>query len=387
MLNIFLLGMVSFFTDVSSEMVYPLLPLYLTAHLGASPAIIGLIEGIAESIASLFKVLAGHFSDRFERRKPLTIWGYSLSTAGKVLFLLSQSWTWILSGRIVDRLGKGVRTAPRDALIAESSLPGARGKAFGLHRALDTLGAVVGIFLAYYFFSYYHGDFRPVFLYSLVPAAAGVFLLLAVREKKIKREKPLGTKEFKFRWSTLDRRLKMFLLVVFLFTLGNSSNQFLLLRATNLGFKPATTILLYLVFNVVYALLSYPAGWLSDRLGRKPLLVFGYLIYSLVYFGFALAKQPVTVWLLFGVYGIYTGVTGGVEKAFLIDVAPAHQKATVIGLHATLTGIGLLPASLIAGLLWKFIGASAPFYLGGLIGLAAAMGLLIIIKKERFAEA
>lgn len=380
MFNVVLLGLVSFLTDVSSEMVYPLLPLYLTTRLGASPAIVGLIEGIAESVASLFKVFSGHLSDRFGRRKPLAIGGYASSTVGKVLFMLSTSWAWVLAGRVADRFGKGLRTAPRDALIAESSSHEFRGTAFGLHRMLDTLGAVVGVLLAYYFLTSFRGDYRPVFLYSLIPAALGVILLFAVREKAVRREKFGETKHLNFRWSVLDPRLKVFLVVVFVFTLGNSSNQFLLLRAQNIGFSPTSVILLYLTYNIVYAIVSYPAGRLSDRLGRKPLLVFGYLIYGLVYFGFALAQQPQFVWFLFGTYGVFTGVTEGVEKALLVDIAPPHQKATVIGLHAALVGTGLLPASLIAGLLWKYIGISAPFYLGGISGVFASLGLLILLK-------
>ncbi|KKM11348.1 MFS transporter permease [Clostridiales bacterium PH28_bin88] len=382
MVNVLLLGLVSLLTDVSSEMVYPLLPLYLTTRLGASPAVVGLIEGIAESLASLFKVFSGYFSDRIQRRKPWAIGGYASSTVGKALFMLSASWSWILAGRVIDRFGKGLRTAPRDALIAESSTLEFRGTAFGLHRMLDTLGAVVGVLLAYYFLTSFRGDYRPVFMFALVPASLGVLLLFAVRERVARKEDTARTeaRTLNFRWSVLDSRLKAFLVVVFLFTLGNSSNQFLLLRAQNMGFSPASVILLYLTYNIVYAAVSYPAGRLSDRIGRKALLVFGYLVYGLVYFGFALARQPGSIWLLFGAYGLFAGATEGVEKALLVDIAPPGQKATVIGLHATLVGIGLLPASLIAGLLWSYLGSSAPFYLGGVLGIAAALGLWVVLK-------
>jgi len=376
MFNIIILGITSLFTDISTEMVYPLLPLYLTLRLGASPAIVGLIEGIAESLASLLRVFSGYFSDRWRRRKPLAIFGYASSTVGKLLLYFSTSWGWVLGGRITDRFGKGIRTAPRDALIAESSSY-RHGRAFGLHRAMDTLGAVLGIILAYYFLVSRRQDFSAIFLYSLIPAGMGVILLFLVREKISTFSS--ARLDFLRSWSRLDRRLKAFLLVVFLFALGNSSNQFLLLRARNLGMDTPIILLLYLAFNLVYSLFSYPAGRLSDRIGRKTLLVTGYLLYGIVYLGFAVVKTPHYLWLLFGSYGLYTGFTEGVEKALVADVAPENLRATIIGLHATLVGIGLFPASLVAGILWNIFGAPAPFYLGAILGFLAALGLYLVI--------
>lgn len=376
--NIIILGLVSLLTDISTEMVYPLLPLFLTAQLGASPAIVGLIEGIAESLASLLKVFSGYFSDLWQRRKPLAIAGYGSSTIGKVFLFLATSWGWVLTGRIIDRFGKGIRTAPRDALIADSADPAQRGRAYGLHRTMDTLGAAAGVLLAYLFLQSAPGNYRAIFLYSLLPAALGVGLLFLVREKAPIRSKGTG-KKLSLQWSALDRRLQAFLLVVFLFTLGNSSNQFLLLRAKNLGFSAAQVLLLYLFYNLTYALVSYPAGHLSDRIGRKTLLVLGYLFYGVVYFGFALANAGSTLWFLFGLYGLYIGFTEGVEKALVADIAPGHLRATVIGLHATLVGIGLLPASLLAGILWDLFGPRAPFYFGGLLGVLAALGLYLVV--------
>lgn len=377
MFNIILLGLTSFLTDVSSEMVYPLLPLYLTMRLGAGPAIVGIIEGIAESLASILKVFSGVISDKIGKRKPLTIAGYSGSTIGKLFLYLSTSWHWVLWGRIIDRLGKGIRTAPRDALIADSSNPEWRGKAFGLHRTLDTLGAIVGVILAYYFLTSYKGDYTAVFLFSLIPAFFGVAVLFFVKEKSDAMVK--NTKKISLRWSRLDRRLKAFLIVTFIFTLGNSSNQFLLLRAKDIGFDAKTVILLYLIYNIVYSILSYPAGKLSDKIGRKTLLVGGYLFYGIVYFGFAMSSQQYHIWTLFALYGVYIAMTEGVEKALVSDLAPDELRATLIGLHATLVGIGLFPASFLAGMLWKFIGASAPFYFGGLMGLFGSLGLLLVL--------
>jgi MFS family permease len=358
-------------------MVYPLIPLYLTSRLGASPAIVGLIEGVAESTASLLRVFSGYISDLIGRRKPLAILGYGSSTLGKVFLYLSHSWGFVFIGRWIDRFGKGIRTAPRDALIADSTDPTRRGRAFGLHRAMDTFGAVIGIILAYYFFTRFSGDYSRVFLYSLIPAFLGVFALFFVKESR-KTVKGSTSKPV-LKWSLLDRRLKGFLIVTLIFTLGNSSNQFLLLRAKNLGFNDATVLLLYLTYNLVYMAFAYPAGRISDRIGRKKLIVVGYLFYGLVYFGFAMVASGSYLWVLFGLYGIYIGLTEGVQKALISDIAPVETRATLIGLHATLEGIGLLPASFIAGLLWNNISASAPFYFGGLMGIISAVGMLLVL--------
>lgn len=382
MFNVIILGIASFLTDVSTEMVYPLLPLYLTsARIGASPAIVGIIEGISESLASLLRVFSGAWSDRIQQRKPIAILGYATSTIGKLFLYLSNTWQLVLVGRISDRFGKGIRTAPRDALIADSTPPDKRGNAFGLHRALDTAGASLGVILAYLLFISFNDSFSHVFLLALIPAFLGVGILFLVREKIVPRQettvKEAWWKNFGARWRALDRRLKLFLVIIFIFALGNSSNQFLLLRAKSLGNDDATVILMYLVFNLVYAILSWPAGRLSDRIGRKTLLVLGYLTYGIVYFGFALATAT-ALWMLFAVYGIYIALTEGVEKAFVSDIAPQDLRATLIGLHATATGIGLLPASMLAGFLMT-LNPAAPFWFGGGMGALAALALFLLI--------
>lgn len=379
MFNVIILGLTSFFTDIASEMVYPLIPFFLTATLGASPAVLGLIEGVAESIASLLKVFSGYISDKFRNRKLLAIAGYSSSAVGKALLYIANSWGFVFAGRVVDRLGKGIRTAPRDALIADSADPSKKGMAFGLHRAMDTAGAAIGVALAYFFLTHFAGDYSGVFLWSLVPALVGILLLFMVREKKkeIAPRKPPSLK-----WGILPRKLQLFLIVAFIFTLGNSSNTFLLLRSNGIGFTPATAILLYLVYNIVYGAVSYPAGRLSDMIGRKQLLVAGYVFYGLVYLGFAFISGPEHAWLLwvlFGMYGLYSGFTDGIEKALVADLAPADVRATAIGLHAAILGIGLFPASFIAGELWQNLGPSAAFYFGGGMGLIAAIGLLFVL--------
>lgn len=379
MSTVLILGFVSLLTDISSEMVYPLLALYLTTALGATPAIVGIIEGIAESLASLLKTYSGYISDKVQRRKPLAILGYGSATIGRLFLFFSTSWSWVLWGRVIDRFGKGVRTAPRDALIAEASTAGRLGHSFGLHRALDTLGAMIGIAIAYFLFTSTHGNYTKIFLYSVIPGILGVLLLFSVKEKKpqLKSAKvhPLAG------WRNLSPRLKAFFLVAFLFTLGNSSNQFLLLRANTLGFKAADVILVYLLYNLVYALSAYPAGRLSDHIGRRTLLVCGYLFYGLVYLGFSMASEALHVWGLFGVYGLYSGLTEGVEKALVAELCPVESKATMLGIHATVVGIGLLPASVVGGLLWRMISPEVTFYFGGAVGLLSALGMFLVVPK------
>jgi len=391
MFNIIILGIASFLTDVSSEMIYPLLPLYLVSRLGVSPAILGIIEGFAESLASIIKVFSGYFSDRLKKRKPFAIFGYSFSMIGKFLIFISATWHLVFVGRLFDRFGKGVRTAPRDAIIADSSTSKNRGSNFGLHRAMDTLGATAGVLIAYFLIKSYRVDYNRIFLFSLIPAILGVIALFAVKEKISPVRNPIsggvkpnpGKKIFKeklsLKWSRLDKRLKSFLIITFLFSLGNSSNQFLLLRAKNIGFDISSVILLYLFYNISYALVAWPISRLSDRWGRKSILVAGYIFYSAVYLGFAVAGSYLFIWMLFGLYGFYSAFTEGVEKALVVDVSPEDLKGTTIGLHATLVGIGLLPASLIAGLLWRYLGAASPFYFGSIMSLAAALGLWFLL--------
>jgi MFS family permease len=357
-------------------MVYPLIPFFLT-NLGAGPAILGLIEGVAESLASLLKVFSGYFSDKLRKRKPLAIVGYGSSTIGKLVLYLSSSWGFVLFARLIDRFGKGVRTAPRDALIADSTPSDKRGRAYGLHRAMDTLGAAVGVLLAYFLIKSNATNYSKIFLLSMIPAILGVTILFAAREKIATVWKQ--RERIKLEWKKLPLKLRLFLIVVLVFALGNSSNQFLILRAKSLGYSLTTVLLLYLFYNLIYGILSFPIGRLSDKIGRKKILVFGYAIYGVVYFGFAIIGKPSLLWLLFGIYGFYSAFTEGIEKAYVSDIAPTEFRGTLIGLHATVIGIGLLPASLIAGGLWQTMGASAPFLFGGVLGIIAAIGLLVLI--------
>lgn len=381
MTNIILLGLTSLLNDISSEMVYPLIPFFL-ASLGAGPAALGLIEGFAESIASLLKVVSGRLSDRAGRRKGFTVAGYLFSALGKLLLALPGGWPAVLVARSVDRFGKGIRTAPRDALIAESTSEETRGRAFGLHRGLDTAGAVVGTAIALGIVLRGGTNYVLVFLLAVIPAAAGMAFLVPVKE--VARPPRESVPAPRLEWRSLPRTLRLFLGVALVFTLGNSSNTFLLLRAAGAGSTTAGVIVLYLVYNVSFMIWSYPAGWLSDRLGRKTLLVCGYAVYGIVYCGFAaLGKADAgwLAWLLFILYGAYSGLTDGVEKALVADLTPPGVRGTAIGLHATIKGAGLLPASLLAGLLWDFAGAPAPFILGGVTGLGSAVATAIFLRR------
>ncbi|MHB1314999.1 MAG: MFS transporter [Christensenellales bacterium] len=377
--NILVLGIVSFFIDLSTEMVYPIVPLYLTSVLGATPAIVGLIEGIAESLASFLKIGSGYITDKNNNRKKFTFFGYCGSIVYKGALLLASTWPGILAARVIDRIGKGLRTAPRDALIAQSAGENKLGGSFGFHKMLDMLGSACGIMIAYLLISGSAVNYKQIFWLSLIPAVLGVCAIYFVKERKT--GKPAAQK-FSFRFSALDNRLKGFLLIIFVFSLGNSSNAFLLLRAKNAGFDDKSVILLYFLFNIAASLFSYPLGRLSDKIGRRWILVAGYAIYGAVYVGFAVLSSQTGMIALFAAYGVYTALTSGAERALISEISPSHLRGTMLGLHAALVGIALLPASIIAGLLWDVIGASAPFWFGGGLALIASIAVSIILRKK-----
>lgn len=376
--NIVLLGLVSMFVDMSTEMVYPLVPLFLTATLGASPAIVGIIEGIAESIASLLKVFSGYIGDVYHNKKRLAFVGYSASIFYKIFLILATSWFGVLVARVMDRTGKGIRTAPRDALVAQSSDGKKLGGAFGLHKMLDMAGSSMGALLAYIFVAINIG-FYKAFLFSIIPAVIGILIISTVKEDKCTNNvcKKLTLKGLK-----LDRKLKMYLGLIFVFCLGNSSNTFLLLKAQERGFSASQVILLYLVFNISTSLLAIPSGKLSDKFGRAKILIPGYLIYGLVYLGFALLTAKPAILLLFIAYGAYTAFISGAERAFIVENSPSDLKGTILGLYGMLQGIGLLLSSIIAGLLWDRIDSNAPFLFGGVIGILSAIVIMIIFSNN-----
>lgn len=376
--NIVLLGLVSMFVDMSTEMVYPLVPLFLTATLGASPAIVGIIEGIAESIASLLKVFSGYIGDVYHNKKRLAFAGYSASVVYKIFLILAASWPGVLVARVIDRTGKGIRTAPRDALVAQSSDGKKLGGSFGLHKMLDMAGSSLGVVFAYIFVATNFG-FHKAFLFSIIPAVIGILIISAVREDK-SCEAPC--EKLNLKGLKLDGKLKAYLTVIFIFCLGNSSNTFLLLKSQEQGFSSSQVILLYLIFNVSASILAIPSGKLSDKFGRSRILVPGYLIYGLVYLGFAFLSSKPAILLLFIAYGAYNAFISGAERAFIAENSPAGLKGTVLGLYGMLQGIGLLLSSIIAGLMWDHINSSAPFLFGGVIGIISSLIILVILDKN-----
>lgn len=382
LLNIVLLGLTSFFSDISSEMVYPLIPLYLTTAFGATPALVGIIEGIAESLASLLKVFSGYITDKKNNKKPVAFCGYATGLIYKLALLLATSWAGILAARVIDRLGKGIRTAPRDVLVSESADKKTMGRAFGIHKALDMAGSAVGILIAYLLLANSTGafDYKNLFIISIVPAIIGLAILLFVKEKKQHEVKE--REQFWKRMKELDGNLKLYLLVAFIFTLGNSSNTFLLLRAKDVGFNDTNVVLLYFLYNITAAILSVPFGRLSDKIGRKKVLVAGYLVFAAVYAGFAFVSNSAVLVGIFILYGFYTAMTAGVERALISEIAPPQLKGTMLGLHATIVGIALLPASVIAGFLWNLLGASAPFLLGASLSFIAAVILMLLLNRR-----
>ncbi|HBH12687.1 MAG: Major facilitator superfamily MFS_1 transporter [Clostridiales bacterium 38_11] len=384
MWNVVFLGLVSFFADISAEMVYPIIPLYLTSVFGATPALIGIIEGIAESIASLLKVFSGYITDKYNNKKPIAFLGYATGLIYKIALIVASSWGGILGARIIDRIGKGIRTAPRDVMVSESVDRNRMGTAFGIHKALDMAGSAIGILIAYLLLSSENGafDYKNLFLISIIPALLSLAIIPFIKEKKenrtIKEREPFWKNVKK-----LDAQLKLYLLVAFLFTLGNSSNAFLLLRAKSVGFNDTSVILLYFIYNITASLLAIPLGKRSDQVGRKRLLVAGYLVFAIVYIGFAFAYNKTFMIALFVLYGVYTAMIAGVERAFIAEISPQELKGTMLGLHSTIVGIALLPASTIAGVLWTSFGAETPFVFGAFLSLAAAFVLIILMKGGR----
>jgi len=370
--NVVSLGLVSMFNDIASEMVYPIIPLFLTSFLGASAAIVGVIEGIAEATASILKVVSGWLSDKTRNRKRFVASGYSLSAISKIILALASSWVFVLIARFIDRFGKGVRTSARDALIADSTIAEKRGAAFGLHRGLDTLGAVVGPLLAILLLKLLGNNYSLIFLLSAIPAFIGVVVLI-MNVKEPKHEVIDAKFNFRLTLRSMGKQFKLFLLVSCIFALGNSSDAFLILRTQSLGITATETVLMYVVFNLCYSLLSYPFGHLSDRLGARAILIVSLFLFTIIYAGFGAINDSGFFWILFPLYGVYMAMSEGISKAYISNLVPSESRATAIGLFYTSTGIITFFSSMIAGLLWNFIGVSAPFYYGSICAMIAAI--------------
>ena len=391
--NIWAVSLTSFFMDISSEMVINILPLFLSNVLGVKMNIIGLIEGVAEATASLLKVFSGWLSDRLGARKWLAVCGYALSALSKPFFYFANTWGMIAGVRWADRVGKGIRTAPRDALVADSIDEEHRGLAFGFHRAADTAGAMLGLLIALLIVwlsqststTLNQTTFRTVALISIIPAVLAVLsLAIGAREVQIGEKRALPHISFR----KLGKRFAVFMVIVGIFDLGNSSDAFLVLRAQERGLNILGVLGMLVTFNLVYTVVSTPAGSISDRIGRRRVIVGGWLVYAAIYLGFALAGKGWHVWILYAIYGVYYGLAYGTTKAMVADIVPAELRGTAYGTYNAILGILDFPASVIAGLLWQGagtwsgFGASAPFYFGAALSLTAAILMASVMPTK-----
>jgi MFS family permease len=387
--NVLAISLVSLLNDASSEIIYPLLPIFLATSLGASAGAIGIIEGLAESISSLLKLLAGYLSDRLGRRKLLVVAGYSLASLMRPLLAFANSWYQVLGIRLMDRVGKGIRTAPRDAMIADTASAEQRGIAFGFHRAMDHAGAVIGPLLCYgliiLFFTNRNAptrsEFTTIFLLASVPALMAVMVsIFLMRESPVKTIQSSNPVKLSLRG--FDGNFKRFLVVLALFTLSNSSDSFLILRALDSGISIAAIPLLWASLHAMKVLSSLYAGDLSDRLGRKRLIVSGWILYAAVYAGFAFVPNNASIWILFLIYGIYFGLVEGAEKALVADLVRPEQRGTAYGLYNLAFGITVFPASLLMGFIWDWRGPTTAFLVSAGMGATAALLLLALVKSR-----
>ena len=387
--NVFAIGLVSLLNDASSEIIYPLLPIFLAQSLGATAIEIGTIEGIAESISSLLKLFAGYVSDRFAKRKVLVVAGYSVAALARPLLAFARTWTQVLAIRLTDRVGKGIRTAPRDAMIADTVRVEQRGLAFGFHRAMDHGGAVIGPLVGYLLVILFvanaksptTGEFSRIFLIASVPAFLAVLVAIFFMRESLSHSSTENQVR-KLSLRGFDSNFKRFLLVLALFTLSNSSDSFLILRAMDAGVSVALVPLLWAAHHGTKVLSSLLGGDLSDRLGRKRLIVSGWILYAAVYAGFAYATNQASLWILFLVYGIYFGLAEGAEKALVADLVRPEQRGTAYGLYNLAFGITVFPASLLMGTIWDWKGPAAAFLVSAFMGATAAMLLLIFVKPH-----
>ncbi len=373
--SVYILGAVSFFNDVASEMLYPIMPIFLTQVLGAPVAVVGLIEGVAEGSSAIFKTIFGRWSDRLGKRKPFVLGGYGASAISKIVLTVSNIWGVVLLGRVIDKFGKGLRTGARDALLLDASNEKNRGLVFGVHRSMDSAGAVVGPLIALAMLEVFHNDIRKILYFAIVPSLVGVVLISFVKEAK-KTKHVITVTQPKLRFRTLPNELKVFLVASGLFALGNSSDSFLILRSKDLGLSLSLVVIAYVVYNIIYTVASVPAGILADKIGPKRVFIVGVIIYILVYSGFAINKSTTGVWALFAIYGLYIALTDGVSKALIGQYIDKNQAAGVYGLLQTIISIGILLASIIGGILWSTIGPWATFAFGAV---SASLALLVFM--------
>lgn len=379
--NIVFLGLTSFFNDWSSEMIFPILPAFMADVLGIPKSLIGLIDGVAESTASILKVFSGYISDKLGRRKALSVFGYAFSTFAKPFLALAKSWPLVFFVRVADRIGKGIRTAPRDALVAESVKRTRRGHAFGLHRAMDTMGAFVGTLTAFILINKLTSKtpYRLIFLLAVIPALIGVFIISAfVKEVRVKKveQKP------KLSWRVLPVRLRKLIAASVVFSLGAYTFTFFLLRIKDMGIPAKIVPLAYLLYNLVYFVVAYPAGIWSDKVGKKTVLMLGYTAYIITALGMALTNSVLAAWILMAIYGVYQAFAQVSSRALVSDFAPSHIRGTALGVYHTGVGLAQLPAGLIVGILWEKFSAKTAFLVGAAIAFLAFL-MLITVKEEK----
>jgi MFS family permease len=389
---VWLLGGVSLLTDAASEAIYPLLPFFLTQVLGAGAVSLGLIEGVAEATSSVLKIVSGRVSDRWNRRKPIVVFGYGVSSFARPFISLATTWPAVLFLRFVDRVGKGIRTAPRDAMLAGLADPGARGRVYGFHRAMDNAGAVIGPLLATLFLIAYPSRYRTLFALTAIPGAAAVLLLLRLPESgggAIARPQPAASSAGAgpdgtqpggvVPWAALPPALGRYLMVLLIFTLGNSTDAFLLLRLTGVAGGPRFIPLLWALLHVVKSSLSMVGGALSDRLGRRTLIAAGWVVYAVVYAGFAVSDTMPALVTWFLVYGVYFGLVEGTERALIADLAPPALRGSAFGIYNAVTGVGALLASVMFGVIWNTFGVTAAFGSGAALALLATVLLFLFV--------
>ncbi len=385
--NVYAAGFVSLFMDISSEMVYSLVPLFLANTLGVSKSVIGFIEGVAESTASILRAFSGYVSDRMGTRKWVMAAGYGLSTFSRPLIAMGTNWGEVMVYRFIDRFGKGVRAAPRDAIIMESTHKGSFAKAFNFHRAMDTFGATIGPLIAFIILALSENNYRLVFWLSIIPGIIAVTLIITLI--KDVAQPPAPDRKFEISFARFDWRFRIFLIIAFVFALGNISDVFLILRAQDVGIPVHTIPVVYLFFNLIYTIFAIPAGIMADRYGKKKMILAGFILFAFLFLGFAQAANPSTIWYLFALYGIFMGLTEGIQKAFLATIIPEEFKATAYGTYNAVVGAAALPSSVIAGWLWDRYSPAATFYFGATTACIAALLFLFYraaVDRERDAK-
>lgn len=382
--NIILLSVVSFLNDISSEMVYPIVPIFLTSVLGVPTTVIGLVEGLADATSKILMSVSGFVSDRLHKRKLFVTLGYGFSAISHLTMAVSGSWPLVLFSRVLNRSGKGLRTSARDALITESTDKESRGLSFGIHRTMDGLGGVLGPMLSIWLLYIFSQNYKLIFFLAFIPAILGALVVyFFVKDNAYKKGDDLS---MKFEWNKTSSAFKAFLVISFIFAIGNSSDAFLILRSQNLGMSVSLTIFAYVIYNLVSSFFSIPAGLLADKIGPKKLIFSGFLIFSLVYYLFGVAKSGEIVWLLFPLYGVFMGLTEGVSKMYVSKLVPHEISGSAFGVYQTTMGVATLIASSMAGWLWSAVSPSSPFFFGSAMAILAAGLFLGLSKQLRVAE-